>query len=36
MFVKPENKAVIISPSSCTDKLYVEIDFSSEEAQLRN
>ena len=36
VFIKPETRAVISSPSSCTDKLYVEIDFSSEEARLRN
>ena len=36
MFIKPETRAVISSPSSCTDKHYVEIDFSSEEARLRN
>ena len=36
MFIKPENNNLIISSSSCTDKLYVEIDFSSEEARLRN
>ena len=36
VFIKPETRAVISSPLSCTDKLYVEIDFSSEEARLRN
>ena len=32
MFVKHENEAVVIITFSCTGKLYVEVDFSSEEA----